>query len=629
MVPPMGGVRQSWWLASLVCVVYGVPALSSGFDLDETVLIGFLAGSEQRSHTGISATNLWSFSNGTQEELATLQQGVQEGTQPWCTETARPRGKMQFLRVLPSLSLSLDYMVFGLDALGYHAHTLLWYLALLLVVGTLFERVLGNKPPLGNGSSGGRGWRRLQPTLATLALFLFAVDATHAEVIGRSATRHILMAAVFGFAGLLAHLRFRTSGSLRELSVSLGWFALGMLSSESIFQVVCYVAAFELVRRGEPLRTRVLSLLPLGLLSLFYVVMYRRAGYGAHGGGYVDLFRTPELFWATLPHRFAALANEELLSLPAVAGFHHAPMFLVGLDLPFNTRFWIAVLAVFGFGLALWALTRRVGQPARDAARWLALGGLLSLVPALMGQLGQRLLLVPSLGVAAGVAMILRELFRRGTGSTVLGYAVPLVFGCLLAVRGLAAPVALYTELLEHRKITRWIADRWRPPESQHFGRTVAHASPAPETSHVRDVVVVGAPAFSVPGLSSPPLRRVMDGQRVLRRTASQRWWYLSNNARDFHYVVKRTSESRLRVSVGEPRRPGGARTLWYGCGSSHGATNELMHIAVAPSHAGNLQSAEVAFKRSLDDPSLWLVTWQDGALRRVTVPAVGGRVEL
>ena len=190
--------RQVVFVSIVFTLAVAVPVLSSGFDHDETWQIGFLEGASPRAGVPLSMFNLWTFADGSDEELERLRAQVVQGSQPWCTDVSGPLDKMRFLRVLPSLGLALDHRLFGVRPGGYHAHGLLWFSALLLAVGGLFAQ--------------GATWTRAgpwRPTLAAVALAAFALGPARTEVLARVATRHLVMAVFLGVLGLIAHLRHR------------------------------------------------------------------------------------------------------------------------------------------------------------------------------------------------------------------------------------------------------------------------------------------------------------------------------------------------------------------------------------------------------------------------------------
>jgi uncharacterized membrane protein len=623
-VPRDAALRRVAAIAVVVTAAYAAPILGMGFDLDSVAQLDFLEG-VRRVDYGFSPLGLWNFSNGSAAEQEAIRQGIFEGSHPWCAQTVQPADKMFFLRVIPSALLLLDHRLFGVAPLGYQVHTLLWLLVVLLSVGVLFERVL---PP-------GRERRRWAPTLAGGALLLFGVDATHAEVMSMTSIRYVWVATAFGVWALWAHVRWRTEGWRPGPWLSVALLVLALLSSENAFQLLAYFLAFELLRREEPLQSRLRALMPAALIALAYVVLYTASGHGARDNQYIDPFREPGELLHLAPIRFADFLIEELLGLPALLGWQR-PTFerLIQLDLPQAARLLLALGLLSGLLAWLRAALRR--DPDRDGAvAWLALGGVLSLAPVLLGQPGQRALLAPSIGLSAAIALLIASAWRTARDPAARSWVrFPLAGAglALLVVHALASPAALLSQLEANREFSRALIARWIPGET--LDPSVwSRPAVEPEGPPVTDVVVLAAPSISVPGSTRPELRTLVEGERPVARPPGQRWWFLSNNVLDYGHVLKRSGRDRFELALGPVRaEPPRSHNLWIGCGGVRGqvVATRVPRIAILnAADNGNILGISVVLDRSLDDPSLWIASWRDGALRRITPPPEGGRLDL
>ena len=116
-------------------------------------------------------------------------------------------------------------------------------MALLIVIGRLLRRALPG--PLG-----------------VLTLALFAVDESHWFPVAWWAHRNTLVAVAFGFAGLLAYVRWRETGWRLGLPVALVSFGLGLLGGEAALSIFGYLAAYEMLASRGPFSSRVRALSP-------------------------------------------------------------------------------------------------------------------------------------------------------------------------------------------------------------------------------------------------------------------------------------------------------------------------------------------------------------------------------
>src|SRR5262249_42881788 len=140
---------------------------------------------------------------------------VQRGPYPWWT---LPELKLAFWRPLSSALETLDHHLFGRNAVGYHVHSVVWYLALVAICGALLRRAL-------------------QGALGVLALLLFAVDDAHILPAGWIANRNALVAVAPALAGLWAHLEWREAGRAWARPLSLVGLALGLTGGEAALGV--------------------------------------------------------------------------------------------------------------------------------------------------------------------------------------------------------------------------------------------------------------------------------------------------------------------------------------------------------------------------------------------------------
>ncbi|HEX7670920.1 MAG TPA: hypothetical protein VF395_15095, partial [Polyangiaceae bacterium] len=111
---------------------------------------------------------------------------------PWWTD---PHLRIAFFRPLSSFTHLADEWLWPSSALLMHAHSLLWFAALLATVAVLY--------------------RRLEPSpgLAGLSLVLFAMDDAHGLALAWLANRNALIATLFGCLALMSHDASRRLGN--------------------------------------------------------------------------------------------------------------------------------------------------------------------------------------------------------------------------------------------------------------------------------------------------------------------------------------------------------------------------------------------------------------------------------
>ena len=306
-------------------------------------------------------------------------------------------------RPLVTTSYALNRVLGGVDPRGYHALNVLLHAANAALALLVLHRLTG----------------RL--ALATLAAFLFAVHAVHAEVLANvSLGRPELLAALFF---LLALRSYRPAGPVSL--ASLLWFALGLLSKESAATLVAVLplvdalygagaapgvrGALAVWRRRLPVYG-VYALLAVGYLGLRFLAL--------KGGGVLPLERELDNPLMTLP------AGWRIANALWVA-FHYAWLLVFPLRLAYDYSLdQIPLIRSAGdprllFVVAGWALAAAglawCGRRGRDAffgiLFTLATFSVVSNVAAPIGTiLGERLLYLPSLGfclaLAAGLAAL-------------------------------------------------------------------------------------------------------------------------------------------------------------------------------------------------------------------------------
>jgi hypothetical protein len=387
--------RWAPWLIVALTLLITLPSIQLGFYNDDHALRAALQGTWPG---GPPAWDLYRFASGDAAENRTA---IAAGGLPWWTA---PELKLHLVRPVASLLFGLDYRVFGDNPLGYHLHSIAWYLALIAAVGGFFRSLLSR-------------------ATAHLALLIFAFSAAHFYPFAWISCRHLLVAAVPSVLGLSALLRGRPAGAW-WCGLGLG---LGLMASEAALGLVGFVVAYAALAQKPSAAARIYCAAPTLLVALAYVIAYSLVGGGAaHSDGYVDPLHAPLRFALRVVTVLPIMLGNAVLGVPA-------ELATLGNPLP------LVLLGLVAVSLAAW-LARRVASSSSTHERshlpWLLSGAVSALLPALGGFPGARNLLLPNLGFAVALALLLRE------GTKLRGLARAAA-GLLLFVHLVLSPLVL------------------------------------------------------------------------------------------------------------------------------------------------------------------------------------------
>lgn len=554
---------------ALLSVLLLLPSFGIGFLLDDYML---LAAVEDRLAGRGPEDGLFTFITGDPARTGEL---ARRGLYPWWIQDDV---RFAFFRPLSSALVRLDHAVFVGNPIGYHVHSLAWWLALLVAVAAVLRRTLPG-------------------SIAATALAVFAIDESHLVPAGWISNRNAVVALAPAFFGMWAHMRWREEGWRPGRFLGLAGFAVGLLGGEVGLSALGYPIAYEVVTgRGGPL-ARARGAAPFVALGVAYLVVYVLGGYGAAGSGiYLDPIGAPLEFLRAAPGRLLALASGGVL------GFSADTWMLGGAWRRALTGFGIAAL------LAAAALARlvssRLDPPARRGLWWLLAGAALAVAPTLATFPSDRLMLasMPGLAGLLGAALVLGfDAWRSRRRALVLaGTALLASIHLVLApLASLATQAMLVAESRASRDAAR---------------------SPVLREARGKEVVILLAPdheiAFYVP--------LVMDHDR----TFDHRGWRVLSLAPHDH-VLSRPSSRTLRLDVVEGAMMGSLFEVLYR-DRAHplvaGTVLErgLFRVEILADAGGKPTRVAFHFDRDLEDPSIAFVEWRDGALRRAALPAVG-----
>jgi hypothetical protein len=399
------------------------------------------------------------------------------------------------------------------------------------------------------------------------------------------------MAAALGFAGLVAHVRWREDGWQPGAALAPLALVLSLAASEVGIAVAVYLLAYEaLGRAAAGLRSRVRAALPTLIIIAVYLGTWSRFGHGASGGGYIDPLRDPALFLFELPARLPVLLGGIVLG-------GNADWWLLRPDLrPIITT--IGVTASLGFAALFVAASRDGIVQERAAVRWLATATVLSAVPFAGTPIGSRCLLVPFVGGAALLAVVIERwwtAWRHAAGArarlmraSAAGLAI---IHLVLAPLGRIGGPVLVRQML-----------------TAHVANALDAVDLDPDTLPKQTAVVLAAPDLVI-GLHAP-------FYRVLHRLPMPDTWRVLSWAPGTHRFV-RTGVDTLEMEVS------GAGLSDARLETGSNVSLRGLEATVLSSDGGQVR-VRFRFDRSLDDASVTVLARRDDHLERVAVPHIG-----
>ncbi|MBI5611414.1 MAG: hypothetical protein HY902_21255 [Deltaproteobacteria bacterium] len=369
--------RTALWSALLLAL----PTLATGWLVDDymhaAAALGRLPG-----HPG--GVELFDFADG---HPVRWQFMVGHGL-PWWTA---PDLSLRFWRPLSSALLWLGYRATFDQPWLLHAVGVALYVATVAAAARLLARALG-------------------PRLGALAALIYAVDDGHAMSVTWVANHNALVSSAFALWGVEFWLLWREQRWRPGAPLAVLAWLFGLAGGETALGALALPLAYEFLGGAQPAsssrRERAVRVAALAAPIAVWLLLYKLGGYGARGSGaYLDPLGETRAFVAQSLVRLPALLGGGLVRLPveiAVA----VPSAVVPLAL-------LGAAVASGFAWLLRAAWLRVCSDERRHLAWLWLGSLAALVPACATFAAGRLLLVPSLGMAAAVALAAAEAWPR------------------------------------------------------------------------------------------------------------------------------------------------------------------------------------------------------------------------
>lgn len=575
--------NRGYWLAIVTAVVIALPTLGFGFFVDDYLFIATLEGSPIVG----SPFDLYSFGTGNPEEIEPL---IQNGPYPWFGD---PYFKVHFFRPLTCALMAMDYNLFGHFSPAYNAHSILWYMLLCFGAMLIFRRTL-------------------PPAVGVLALFLFVADESHVLPVAWWANRHSIIAVGMGFLGVAAHLRWREENWRPGLPLSLVSYVLALLAAETGLCVLAYVLAYEIFGRREEWRRRFFAVLPVSLVAIGYLLLYRAGGFGAQFSDvYIDPVGDPIVFLLAAPARFVMLASAQFFMIPVEASLLHAEF-----EILFTVLGSLCLALVVGILYVLWP---RFEEKEKNALRWLIPGAAMAAAPSLAAIVSSRVLLASSLGGAAIIATLIICLWRelhRSVSRPIRFLNKPvmlLIMGTILIGHLGIATLSWPGQVIALRSVMNHLDGLIRNSELD-------------ETQMAETQVVVFNPPEPYTGLY-PLMLRSFDGL-----AAPRSWWTLSFAPYDHKLTRTGLQEMELEVvggemitSIAERLLRSSKRPLAVGYESKlNGLRIRVLEVGdTGPTRIGLL------FEKNPESDCYQMLAFYDGAYRRLKLPGVGESIEL
>ncbi len=565
-------------LAWVLGLLVALPTLAVGFFADDQ---GFIAA--LRSPHAPPFWDLFRFSSGRPEAVRAL---VESGHLPWWTS---PEFKLHLLRPLAGALFALDARFFH-EAWGYHLHSLAWYAVWLVALGYLYRRALP-------GSS------------STIAWVVFAFSDAHLEAYGWPSARHVLIGAVPSALGLIAMLKasegWRPGRWLTPLA-----FAIGLAGSEVALGGLAFWTMFQLFGiapvdgRSRTWSERITgAMLPSGM-GCVYLGIYRAFDFGARGGSaYHDPISEPLPFFRAAVLRIPTLLGDSLVGVPAEVSVRTDGTVLA----------WIGIGAVAFFGLLLWLCWGALSEVERRALRWLVPGALATTLMGASGFPSGRVMFLPDVGFAALIGVLLRAGFVKLAEGT--KHAAP------RGVRIAGALVLLLVHVV--------IAPLHTVITSLHLRRLARESERAARTAELGDAN--GEQIFLV--ASDPLIFMYLRGILSEEKPGSIGCWAVLSAASSSHRLTRTGTQTLSLESLERPLLEGAFETIFRATNRPLAVGDQVQQcgatLQVAEVHDGKPVRIDVDFHGSLDAPKVSLMAWQQGRLRRIKLPPVGGSTDL
>jgi len=287
-------------------------------------------------------------------------------------------------RPLTALTHWLDYQLYPDSPLLMHAHSIIWFAAVIFLVAVLYRKLLG---PV---------W------IAGLAALLYMVDDSNYFPAMWIANRNLLLSLFFSVLTLLMHHRWRQQKSVYAGVAVPFLLLLSLSSTEAGIATFAYLFAYALIIDRGSWRRRALSLAPSLIVIVVWRIIYNALDYGARGGGFtIDPGHEPLRYaWAVVKRAPVLLSGQW--------GWQPAEMFNLFSD---YARRW-NLLAAAAFVLLVLIVFLPLLRKNRVALFWFT-GMMLCILPICATSPMNRNLLFAAIGAFGLTAQFIGGLFLK------------------------------------------------------------------------------------------------------------------------------------------------------------------------------------------------------------------------
>lgn len=405
---------RPWLYAALIVVACGLRwhALTAGFLSDDYAQLGMLDGAYPLHR---SAWNLFSFSDGTTAEGETL---IQAGYYPWWAD---PNVRISMFRPLASAMIALDFRCFGNTALGYHIHSMVWWILLLGLIAWMFEC-----------------W--LPPRTALLSFAIVACANAHGIALAWICNRSAIVSTLLALMALFFHVEGRERLSRWRYWFSVAMFGIALGFGEYALCGGAYLFAYEIGRGPGALPTRLKAVLPYAIEALIYLCLRSVLDLGMRRSGvYVEAITEPVAFLRAIFDRAPVLVGDLLFALRSEYWTFGAPPLIESLRVdgiipndwfrdPADWRLMQSAIGVVACVLVV--VMVRVQRRRQPNVQWLLLGAVLSLLPVCGSFPSSRLTLAALFGFTPLLASVVVYFMAQFRVSTPIKAILAFSFAC-------------------------------------------------------------------------------------------------------------------------------------------------------------------------------------------------------
>ncbi len=172
-------------------------------------------------------------------------------------------------RPLTAFTHWLDYQLYPNSPVMMHAHSIIWFAAVIFLVAVLYQKLL---EPV---------W------IAGLAALFYLVNDSNYFPAMWIANRNLLLSLFFSILTLLMYHRWRQQKSVYAGVAVPFLLLLSLLSTEAGIATFAYLFAYALIIDRGSWRRRALSLVPSFIVIVVWRTIYNALGYGAQGSGFI------------------------------------------------------------------------------------------------------------------------------------------------------------------------------------------------------------------------------------------------------------------------------------------------------------------------------------------------------